>query len=242
MTKLEVSINNIQVAVNVAEDKKVLEWFTQLDYADDHIWRLTSVTRFLLAPLHISALAEIPTVKGLKRALDALSTNLDETYDQAMQRIEEQGPWRKRLALRILTWLAFAEERLSPIELQHAVAIELPEDSPGGDLEPRENGLDEDSIPEMSVIDSICAGLITHDTENDVISLAHDTTNEYVRKRSAGWFSDGPMAYIAKACLTYLSFDAFSIGPCTTWDEFQERFFFQLASRIRSSALRGPCR
>lgn len=99
-----------------------------------------------------------------------------------MQRIEEQGPWRKRLALRILTWLAFAEERLSPIELQHAVAIKLPEDSPGGDLEPRENGLDEDSIPEMSVIDSICAGLITYDTEHNVISLAHDTTNEYVRK------------------------------------------------------------
>lgn len=36
MTKLEASINNIQVAVDDAEDKKVLEWLTQLDYADDH--------------------------------------------------------------------------------------------------------------------------------------------------------------------------------------------------------------
>lgn len=45
VTKLEASINNIQVRVNVAKDKKVLEWFTQFDYADDHIWRLTSVTQ-----------------------------------------------------------------------------------------------------------------------------------------------------------------------------------------------------
>lgn len=142
-----------------------------------------------------------------------------------MQRIEEQRPWCKRLALRILTWLAFAEERLSPIELQHAVAIELPEASSGGDLGQRQNGLDEDSIPEMSVIGSICAGLITHDTENNVISLAHYTTNEYVRKRSSEWFPDSPLTYIAKACLTYLSFDAFSSGPCTTWEDFQERFY-----------------
>jgi hypothetical protein len=167
--------------------------------------------RFLLAPLHINSLAREPTVGDIKLALQKLPTGLDETYEQAMIRIESQEGGSRELAKKVLSWVIHAKRVLSTAELQHAVAVE-----PG---KPKLNG---DFIPKIEIIGSICAGLVTIDTQSDVVRLVHNTTQEYFKRTQKDWFRNAE-SEIATICITYLSFSAFESGFCQTDSEFEER-------------------
>lgn len=167
--------------------------------------------RFLLAPLHIGALAEEPTAGHLELALQKLPSGLDETYEGAFARIEKQGVGFQALARRILSWVIYARRHLSATELQLALAIE-----------PGKSKLDEKFIPDIEIIGSICAGLITFDKKCDVVRLVHHTTQEYCKRTLTRWLPHGA-ADITKACLTYLCFDRFSSGPCLRGSEYRER-------------------
>ncbi|KAL7938651.1 hypothetical protein V8C35DRAFT_288776 [Trichoderma chlorosporum] len=166
---------------------------------------------FLIVRLHIDALARLLTVGHVRHALRNLPTSLDETYAQAMTRIESQGEAFQELAKQVLTWLICAKRVLSVAELRHAVAVKQ------GAAE-----LDEDFIPDQETLGSVCAGLVTIDTESGVIRLAHYTIQEYFDREAVLWLRDAE-ANITRVCLTYLSFRVFGSGYCETRDEFQRR-------------------
>ncbi|KAF5012488.1 hypothetical protein FDECE_1461 [Fusarium decemcellulare] len=166
---------------------------------------------FLLATLHIDSLAEQPTIGHIKKALKHLPTGLDQTYDQAMARIESQGESAREMAKQVLSWVIHARRALSPAELQHAVAVEL-----------GQTYLDTEFIPEVAIACSICAGLVTIDTQSNVVRLVHYTTQEYFDRTKERWFSCAESS-ITSICITYLSFDVFASGPCQTTKEFEER-------------------
>ncbi|CAH0055577.1 unnamed protein product [Clonostachys solani] len=155
---------------------------------------------FLLAPLHIGTLAREPTVGHLETALDNLSSGIDETYHQTMIRIEEQGGGLRDLAIKVLSWVFHARRQLNTAELQHALAVQ-----------PGTSELDERYIPDLEIIGSICAGMITTDTQSDVIRLVHYTTQEYFERTHTRWFPDAT-AMIAETCVTYLSYDRFEMA------------------------------
>ncbi|KAL6401227.1 hypothetical protein AUP68_16956 [Ilyonectria robusta] len=136
---------------------------------------------------------------------------LDETYDQAMGRIEDQGHDRKVLAKQILMWITHSKRPLSTLELQHALAI-------------RENMpvLDTDFIPQTKVILSLCAGLVTIDEKSNIIRLVHYTTQEYFERTQKRWFPEAETD-ITRICITYLSFSTFESGFCQTNHEFRKR-------------------
>jgi hypothetical protein len=170
--------------------------------------------RFLLAQLHIDSLISQPTLGHIKRALQNLPQGmkgLDETYRQAMKRIEGQEKGYQELAKQVLSWVAYAKRALSTAEVQHALAV-----SPGM---PK---LDKDFLPEVEILDSICAGLVTIDEESNVIRLVHYTTQEYFQRTQRDWFPNA-QTDIATTCITYLSFDAFEAGFCLTDNEFEKR-------------------
>jgi ankyrin repeat protein len=179
--------------------------------------------RFLLAPLHIDTLAREPTVGHIELALQNLPTKLDETYQQAMTRIENQGGGFRDLAKKVLFWVIHAKRLLSTAELQHAVAVE-----PG---KPKLNGK---FIPNIEILCSICAGLVTVDTQSDVIRLVHYTTQEYLERTQMTWFPNAQRD-IASICITYLAFDAFEAGFCPADKEFETRLqqnpFYDYAAR-----------
>jgi ankyrin repeat protein len=126
---------------------------------------------------------------------------LDDTYNNAMERIEAQPPGFRKLALNVLTWVIHAQKPLSPQLLLEASTIQ-----------PGSHGLDEDFRPDLEDIDSLCAGLVAIDTDSNVVRLVHYTTQEYFERRD--WFPRAHF-YITEACITYLSFDIF--------DAIQER-------------------
>lgn len=86
-----------------------------------------------MAQLHMNELTRKPTRRELRKALDVLPAKLDETYDQAMERIKSQDAGDASLAHQVLGWISTTLRPLTIEELQHALAV-MPGDQ---DLDPK---------------------------------------------------------------------------------------------------------
>jgi hypothetical protein len=109
--------------------------------------------------------------KAIRTALERLPKELDETYKEAMQRVNSQNEDDASLACRILSWISFAERALTVPELKHAVAVE--------DIEREENALDEDGVIDEDILITVCCGIVTIDKKSDIIRLIHYSAQEY---------------------------------------------------------------
>ena len=162
------------------------------------------------------------TLRKVKSALSSLPEELDRTYDQVLQRIREQGTDHAVLALKVLGWIRYAARPLQTRELQQAVAVE-----------PNDAYFDEDGIPEISLVLSVCAGIVTV-RENGTMGLVHYTAQEYLERRSLELFPNA-QPEIANTCLTYLAFEEFAQGPSPDDKAYGERMeafpLLQYASR-----------
>ncbi|KAL4887806.1 ankyrin repeat-containing domain protein [Aspergillus ambiguus] len=122
-----------------------------------------------------------------------------------------------------MSFIFCARRPLTVDELCHALAVEE------GDSE-----LYEDALPASEILVGSSAGLIRVDNKSKVIGLAHHTLQEYLEKHPAALLPD-PDTVVAKACLTYLSFDEFETGPSTDGDVLERRLqvyqLFDYASR-----------
>ncbi|OBT60884.1 hypothetical protein VE03_09675 [Pseudogymnoascus sp. 23342-1-I1] len=203
-------------------------------YVDGHISNLPSFVRrspelqeevktgiveavngmFLLAQLHLDSLIGKRSPKAVRTALKSLpsgSSAYDDAYKDAMVRIEGQLLDQKDLAWQVLSWITCAKEPLTMSELQHALGTELGESS-----------LDEDNLPEIEDMVSVCAGLVTVDEESEIIRLVHYTTQEYFERTRETWFPSLETE-VTKICVTYLSFSTFESGICQDGESFEER-------------------
>jgi hypothetical protein len=128
-----------------------------------------------------------------------------------MERIEGQITDSQELAKQALSWVTCAKRPLTTSELRHALAVEI-----------GESRLDEENLPEIEDVLSVCAGLVTVDEESDVIRLVHYTTQEYFERTWTSWFPNAQKD-ITMACVTYLLFEAFDTGFCLTKKDFEIR-------------------
>src|SRR5436853_5825396 len=126
-----------------------------------------------------------------------------------MKRIESQGEGFRDLAKKVLSWVVHAKRTLSTGELQHAIAVER-----------KKRVLNDDFIPSIEIIVSVCAGLVTFDIQSDVVRLIHYTTQEYFERTS--WFPTAE-SDITTTYITYLSFSTFGSGFCYSAKELEER-------------------
>ncbi|KAK2788055.1 hypothetical protein FQN51_003050 [Onygenales sp. PD_10] len=168
---------------------------------------------FLLAQLHMDSLMTKPTAGALRLALQTLprgAKGLDKTYDQAFERIKDQGEDLEELAKRVLAWAVYDRRPLTTAEMQHALAVR-----------PGTTSLDEEFIPEVDDMVSACAGLVTMDKNNGIIRLIHYTTQEYLERILPNYFPEAKI-YLTTTCLTYLMFDVFG-NPCPSSDNLAER-------------------
>ena len=157
----------------------------------------TNMCRFLLAQLHLEALAVQDNRRDLRRALETLPSKLDETYDEAMRRIQSQNLRQSERAYQVLGWICYTLRPLQVAELQHALSVKA------GDTD-----LDEEGLPDADTIVSVCGGLVTTDRGRSIIRLVHYTTQQYFEQTRGEFFPDVQLK-IAETCLTYLDFDGF---------------------------------
>ena len=132
-------------------------------------------------------------------------------YEEAMERVEGQITNSRELAKQVLSWITCANRPLTTSELRHALGVEV-----------GESELDEENLPEVEDIISVCAGLVTVDEQSNIIRLVHYTTQEYFERTWTSWFPSA-QADIAITCVTYLSFDIFETGSCPTEKDFETR-------------------
>ncbi|UPL02804.1 hypothetical protein LCI18_013738 [Fusarium solani-melongenae] len=183
---------------------------------------------FLLAQLYLRLLADKPTLNDIRSAMETFRKQgqglgehqkdqvLARAYEQAMERINEQMPGMKTLALKVLSWITCAKRQLTTSELRHALATRM-----------GKSELDHGDLTDIRDMVSVCAGLVTVDKESGVIRLAHYTTQEYLEQTQKRWFPEAESA-ITTICVTYLSFSVFEAGVCTTDHKFEERLRLNL--------------
>ncbi|KAJ7258235.1 ankyrin repeat-containing domain protein [Mycena rebaudengoi] len=145
---------------------------------------------FLLAKLHTDSLTTKVTVKAVREALKNLPKDLEHTVKT-----------ERNIAYLALIWVANAKRPLSAAELQEAIAIERDSKS-----------LDPDGILDITLIVSVCAGLLIIDAATGLVRLIHYTTQDYLNGIQDTKF---PLAQteIAQRCLTYVLFDTFQNLP-----------------------------
>ncbi|KAF7343641.1 Ankyrin repeat-containing protein [Mycena sanguinolenta] len=148
---------------------------------------------FLMAKLHIDSLAEKHTVKAVQSTLENLPNNLEGTYDGVMERINSQTEDDRNLALRTLSWISHAKRILRPSELRAALAVE-----------PGTKELDPNNLVQLSIILSVCAGLLVVDARDNRLRLVHFTAQDYLERIQATAF---PYAstQITMTCIQYLT-------------------------------------
>ncbi|KAL8875352.1 MAG: hypothetical protein Q9198_006280 [Flavoplaca austrocitrina] len=168
----------------------------------------------------MDALSTRTNISKLKRALENLSSNLDDLYGDALVRIESQNQDHRELAEKALRWVAYTHERLEERALQEALAIE-----------PDETDFDEEAITPIGLILDVCAGLLILDKENGTVRLVHYTAQDYFDKVQSTRFNN-VHATIACDCITYLSYDCFqhpkdpsdhgTEGTAKVWSDSEE--------------------
>ena len=157
-------------------------------------------------------LCQIPTKRGVRRALAVLPDGIDKTYSEAWHRLCTQNPQRAELGKRILSWIIHATRPLRIQELRYALAIEDDDEE-----------IDPDGLLDVVTLTSFCAGLVIVDEQRGLFSLVHPTTQEYFDKHKDVMF---PAAHeeIAATCITYLQMKPFSDeGALDDFDAFHER-------------------
>ena len=137
-------------------------------------------------------LRQIPTKRGVRKALEVLPDGIDETYSEAWHRVCTQSSQQAELGKCILSWIIHATRPLGVQELRYALAIE-----------DNDEEIDPDGLLDVGTLTSFCAGLVIVDEQRGLFSLVHPTTHEYFDKHKDVLF---PAAHenIAATCITYL--------------------------------------
>ena len=123
-----------------------------------------------------------------------------------VDRIVGQGDSKAEIAFRTIAWIGLARRPLKVEEIQHALAV-----CPG------DTCFDKDGIKSIDLIIQCCGGFVGPQ-QDDTLGFVHYTTQEYLLTRSK--YGHG---YIARICLTYLSFDDFSQGICPNFKILMSR-------------------
>ncbi|KAL7944011.1 hypothetical protein V8C42DRAFT_327511 [Trichoderma barbatum] len=176
---------------------------------------------FLLAQFHIDSLKGKTKPKEVTTALQELATGsnvYEQIYTETMQRIVSQYKEQAQLATSVLAWVTFAKRLISVAELQHALAVEQGEPA-----------FDEQNMPDIELVVSVCAGLVTIDNDSNIIRLVHYTAQEYFEQEYEKWLPE-PQSQITTTCITYLSYKVFERVSEGTWPLDQTYPFYEYAA------------
>ncbi|KAK6337160.1 hypothetical protein TWF718_009944 [Orbilia javanica] len=192
-------------------------------HREDIVTTVTEGVRgmFLLAQLHFELIQHKTTFKkinsvlnGLRRGGEADDSSFEAAYDlayeNAMKRIDEHDSESRSQAYQTLSWISCARRPLNTQELLQALAVEVGEP------------FDEDNLPDINDITSLCGGLVAIDEESNIIRLVHYTTQEYFKRTQQKWFPNAQVD-IANICVSYLLHNKLSIRGPTLRDDALRR-------------------
>ncbi|KEY74994.1 hypothetical protein S7711_01337 [Stachybotrys chartarum IBT 7711] len=167
---------------------------------------------FLLPTLHLNRIKDCTCAEEIDDILGDTVGSLDDVYQKALERIQEQPKPRRMLALLILSLISGTRRPLQLEEMQEAIAVR-----------PDRMGISRASFRTAKMMLQVCVGLVTVDSVNRVIRFVHMTFQEFIHRHAIELLPDDMDRNMAERCLSYLQFDAFKAGPCLDDQTFEER-------------------
>ncbi|KAJ5372867.1 hypothetical protein N7517_004873 [Penicillium concentricum] len=180
---------------------------------------------FLLVRLQLESLHgyEVATAKSIRDKLKTLPTSLESAYRETMERIEGQPALHTKIARLVLAWVVWATRPLRSLELLHALAAALEEDS-----------FDEDNLYRIEDIISMCVGIITIDEQSDIVQLQHYTRYEFLKNHWTEFFPE-PHSQLTTMCISYMRHETLQVGNTASHSQLKdylERFpFFEYSAK-----------
>ena len=153
--------------------------------------------RFLFAKLQMDSLQAQQNKRKLLNALHKFPKEIDEIYDEALQRVASPKNAFRQRALRILGLVGLARRPLRRRELQQALLVL--------DLDEDEDVLDlgDDEVEDVNSILSTTSGLVIF--EDDQFRLVHRSLEEYIlNNQNQKKYLPTAEFDVAQACLKYL--------------------------------------
>jgi hypothetical protein len=111
----------------------------------------------------MDALIQKHNVTEVRGALENLPKDVDETYNETVERIEQQNEPDKALAKRVLSWVTHTCRPLTVCELQHALAVV-----------DGTTALNPENITDEEILTSVCAGLVVIDEKRKIVRLVRE--------------------------------------------------------------------
>lgn len=149
--------------------------------------------------MHMDYLAEQHFLGDFRVALGKLPDSREKAFDAALQRIQRQGDFERRVVWHVWSWVAFSAQPVTVDEVRHALAVE------------RQTGvLNDESLRSKDVLTSSCAGVVVIDKESGQLRPIHDAVLKRIRESEH--LPDDPNQDIATACLAYLSLSKFALS------------------------------
>ncbi|KAF8868958.1 hypothetical protein BD779DRAFT_1743439 [Infundibulicybe gibba] len=123
---------------------------------------------FLLAQLHMNSLEEVSRVSDLRLALSKLPEDLETTYDETLERINNKD---RPLAYQIFSWLIYAAQPMTMRDLQYALAVE-----------DGMTAIDTRNLHDEATLTSICVGLVVlrENASSQLTEVDNSQTNSKV--------------------------------------------------------------
>lgn len=149
----------------------------------------------------------------VRSSLKSLPSTLDDTYSEALQRIYSQDPDAVDLAETILFWIVCARRALTVVEMQHMYATHQL---------PQLMALEDDDLPDIEILTSVCSGLILIDAESRTIRPIHYTVLQYFERIHGHKLTDA-RRNLTLVSLAYLTLPNFSDGICPDDTAMAER-------------------
>jgi hypothetical protein len=153
----------------------------------------------------MDCLAREDNLRGVRRALQDLPKDLEETYYHLMERIQFQDRHKAKRAEQLLAWIASTTRPLTVKELQSAIAVAPNDENP-----------DKEALPDMNTLVSTCAGIVTVDQGSQLVRFVHYTFQDYMAVHMCYTMLGDPQMYVTQACMIYLSLKIFGSGYCTS--------------------------
>lgn len=155
--------------------------------------------RFLYAKLYMDSLKVTESAWDVSTTLRGFPDNIEEIYEQAMERVMAQDGKNPRTACRILALIVYAYRFMSLLELQHALAAQ----TLGKEKKVSEKNIKEAMIKRNVILDCTI-GFVTIDNGDSAVKLVHRSLEDYLKRNQAKWLPEAEIG-VAEACLTYLS-------------------------------------
>ncbi|KAH8679043.1 hypothetical protein BGZ60DRAFT_513281 [Tricladium varicosporioides] len=148
----------------------------------------------------------LPSLAKIKSIIEESSTDLEELYSSVIERIMSGDEEEQKL----LVWVVYGRRPLTLKELEAALATQINSTNKAST-----NDYSTELTPNAV---TSAAGIILEIIDSKV-HLIHQTAKDFLLKNHqlrAAKFCNGhdPGIYLAKVCMTYLSFEDFETGPC----------------------------